>query len=457
LAHTETTRSTTRIPWRASLAAIRNAGAQVQEIVLAPLNADDLTHLIADALGCEQLRAMSLAQLVDEKTGGNPFFVNQFLNELADERLVTFDPDRAAWRWDPAPIRAKGFTDNVVELMAGKLSRLPHRTQEAVKGLACLGNSAEASMLASVHGTSKEELHSDLWEALRLELIVHSEHWYRFAHDRVQEAAYSLIPEEQRAPAHLRIGRLLAAEIDPRKREDNVFDIVGHLNRASSLMTASEDRVELAALNLMAGKRAKSAAAYASALNYLIEGATVLPGDVWERRRALVFELEFQRAGCEFLTGGHDFRRGKARHAFTAGHQRVERGSSGHSAGRYPVHSSATRPRRRYLSRVPSSGRTRFSNAADGEQAQAAYAPHPFETRGALDRRSGNLPLLTDPDARATLDVLAKVIPCALSMDRNLLTLIVCAARRPQSRAWQLRQLLLRVRVLWLCCRRALR
>src|SRR4030095_5218218 len=344
------------------------------------------------------------------------------------EVCVTFDPEPAAWRWGLGPIRAKGFTDNLVELMIGKLSRLPHSTQDAVKGLACLGHSAEASMLAIVHGTSLEELHADLWEALRQELIVHWDRWYRFVHDRVQEAAYSLIADEQRAPAHLRIGRVLTAEIEPDKREDNIFEIVGHLNRGSPLMVSGEDRVELAVLNLMAGKRAKGAAAYTSALNYLIAGAALLPEDSWGRRHDLVFDLEFHRAACEFLTG----RMTAAEERLVALSPRttnvVERAAVASLLA--DIHFTHQRPDlgvAACLECLRHAG-LNFPMPPTDEQAQAAYDRILSKIEGRSIDELANLPLMTDPTARATLDVLAKIIPCALSMDKNLLTLIVCAA-----------------------------
>ena len=186
-------------PLMRKLEAIRKAGAIVQEIVLAPLTHDDLGQLIADSLHCEPDRAAPLAQLVHEKTAGNPFFAIQFISALAEEELLTFDHGAARWSWDLNRIHAKGYTDNVVDLMVGKLSRLPVETQKALEQLACMGNSAEFAMLAMVYQDSKEEMHGDLWEAVRTGLVFRSEDAYRFLHDRVQEAAYSLIPEGARA------------------------------------------------------------------------------------------------------------------------------------------------------------------------------------------------------------------------------------------------------------------
>ena len=167
------------------------------------------------------------------------------------------------WRWDLDAIRAKGYTDNVVDLMVAKLNRLPATTQKALQQFACIGNSADAATLSAVLETSEQETEAALWEALQQELIVRSEDSYRFAHDRIQEAAYSLIAEEARAEAHLRIGRLLHAHTPPEKREEAIFEIVNQLNRGAELIASEDERFQVAELNLIAGKRAKASTAYA--------------------------------------------------------------------------------------------------------------------------------------------------------------------------------------------------
>ncbi len=199
-------------PLTRKLDAIRQVGVRVQEIRLAPLARDDLGQLIADALRCESERAAPLAELVHEKTAGNPFFVIQFLYSLAEEGLLRFDHAVARWSGDLDRIHAKGYTDNVVDLMVGKLVRLPPETQGAVQQLACLGNTAEIAMLSIVLGTREEQVHEALWPALRQELLERLHGSYKFIHDRVHEAAYSLIPEALRVDVHLRIGRLLARD-----------------------------------------------------------------------------------------------------------------------------------------------------------------------------------------------------------------------------------------------------
>jgi hypothetical protein len=207
-------------PLLRKLDAVRRTGATVQDIVLAPLSDGDLGQLIADSLHCQSARADPLTQLVLEKTGGNPFFAIQFLQRLGEEGLLVFDHEGAGWSWDIERIHARRYTDNVVDLMVGKLNRLPPETQAALRRLACVGARAEFALLATICQTALEALHDNLLEAVRSGLVVRSEGSYVFLHDRIQEAAYSLIPEESRAESHLRIGRLLLAHSPPDKREE---------------------------------------------------------------------------------------------------------------------------------------------------------------------------------------------------------------------------------------------
>ncbi len=191
---------------------------------------------------------------------------------LAEEGLLAFDSGAAAWNWDLARIRAKGYTDNVVDLMARKLNRLPDLTQEAIGLLACLGNVAEIATLSLVQEESEQEIHAALWEAVRAELVFRLDSSYAFLHDRVQEAAYALIPESERAVVHLRIGRLFVSRTAPEEIEEKIFEIVNQLNRGTLLIDSLEERERVAELNLVAAKRARTSTAYASALTYLVEG-----------------------------------------------------------------------------------------------------------------------------------------------------------------------------------------
>src|SRR6202790_1213099 len=416
-------------PLRQKLDAVKNAGAKVAEITLAPLAQEHLGQLIADALRCEPERAASLARLVREKTGGNPFFAIQFVSSLAEEGMLVFDHGAARWSWDLDRIHAKGYTDNVVDFMVGKPPRLPADTQDALRLLACLGNSAEITRLSIVLDRSQELVDAALWPAVHQELVERLAGAYRFAHDRVQEAAYSLIPEELRGEAHLRIGRRLAAHIPPEKREEAIFDIVSQLDRGAPLIPSRDEREQLAQLNLLAGKRAKASTAYASALTYLVTGATLLPEDIWECRPELIFERGLLRAECEFVTG-----------AMTAADERLK-GLSARAANTVERASVACLHIDLYLTLAQSS--RAIAVALDYlRHLGIEWSPHPTDedVRREYDRiwsqlGSGSiedmleLPLMTDPASLATIDVLTKVAPAALTlMEANFHALAICWA-----------------------------
>jgi PAS domain S-box-containing protein len=286
-----------------TLEGVRTVGASVQVIVLAPLRPDDVAQLLADALHMQPERLRPLAELVFEKTAGNPFFAIQFLSSLVDEGLLRFEHDSAGWSWDLPRIHAKGYTDNVVDLMVGKLTRLPAEAQQALQQLACLGNVAEITTLSMVLGVTEEQVDTALWPARRQELVERMGERYRFVHDRIQEAASTLVPEGERPAMHLRIGRLLVAHTPAEQRQEALFDIVNQLNRGTELISAPDEREQLAEFNLLAGKRAKASTAFAAALSYCVAGQQLLGEEGWSWQPQLAFELELLRAECAFLTG----------------------------------------------------------------------------------------------------------------------------------------------------------
>src|SRR5215813_5383194 len=410
------------------LEAIRQAGAIVHDIVLSPLACQDLAQLIADSVHCEPERATELAQLIHEKTAGNPFFAIHFFSVLAEEGLLTFDHAEGRWSWELNRIHAKGYTDNVVDLVVGKLGRLPVKTQNALQRFACLGSSADFTLLRIVSEASTEEIHRQLWEAVRTGLIFRLEDSYRFLHDRVQEAAYSLIPEVRRAGTHLRIGRLLASETPPDKREERVFEIVNQLNRGSHLITSGEERERLADMNLIAARRAKTSTAYASALKYVVTAAGLFAEDLWERRREVAFALELTRAECEFLTG-----------ALAETEQRLTALSA--RAVTSVERASVACLRMDLYMTLDQAGRAVAVGLDYLRQLGIDWSPHPTEEevrteykriRSQLGSRAIEdlieLPLMSDSASLATLDVLTKMRPPAYLTDANLLSLLSCRA-----------------------------
>ncbi|WP_437301240.1 sensor histidine kinase [Sorangium sp. So ce426] len=405
----------------------RKEGARVSDIVLGPLSREHLGALVSGALHCSREAAAPLSDLVHEKTAGNPFFAIQFLIALHEERLIEFDVHAEAWRWDVTKIREKGFTDNVVDLMVGKLARLPPSTQRALKQLACLGNSAEVALLAMVQGGLEEDMHADLRDAAHEGLVFRLDGAYKFLHDRVQEAAYSLIPEGERAAAHLEIGRLLASRAAPEELEERIFEIVNQLDRGAALISSREERERAAELNLIAGKRAKASTAYASALKYLAAGAAFLEleDDSWERRYELAFALGFHRAGCEFVTG--ELGAADERLSELAGRARSFADLAAVTCARVELYTMLDRSERAVEICLESLRRV-----------GVAWSPHPTdeEVRQEYERMWRtlgsrpiealvDLPPMTDPDCRTLIDVLMSGEPPASLTDENLFCLMV--------------------------------
>ena len=409
--------------------AIKTAGGKVTEITLAPLTQVHLRQLIADALHCQPERVAPLAQMMHDKTGGNPFFVRQFLFSLAEEGMLTFDHDAACWSWDLERIHATGYTDNVVHLMVGKLTRLPPETREALQQIACLGNIADTTMLSLVLGTPEEQVHGTLWPAVAQELLERLAGAYRFVHDRVQEAAYSLIPEERRGELHLRIGRLLAANTAPELIDDYVFEIVSQLNPGAALITSTEEREQLAEFNLLAGKRAKASTAYTSALNYFVAGKSLLPEDAWERQHQLAFALDLNRAECEFLIG-----------ALADAEERLAQLSNCAVCSDDQAAVACLR-----IDLYAALGQTSRSAAVGLDYLRQHlgidWSPHPAneEVQREYDRiwsQLGSrtieelidLPLMSDPASPATLDILTRLVGAVWHTDANLACMAICLA-----------------------------
>ena len=293
-------------PLMRTVAAIRHAGAIVNETTLAPLRIEDVGQLVADALHCKPEPALPLAQLVHKKSGGNPFFAVQFFTALAEQGLIAFDPVAAAWRWDMDRIRAKGYTDNVVDLMVEKLKQLSASTQEALKLLACLGNVTEIATLALVQENTEEAIHTALWEAVQAGLVFREEGAYKFLHDRIQQAAYSLILDEDRDNIHLRIGRAMLASMSADVLAEHLFDVANQLNRGAGRLIDRDEKVQVATIDLRAGRKAKASSAYASGCVYFAAGMALVDERDWDSQHDLMFSLRLERAECEFLSGNFD-------------------------------------------------------------------------------------------------------------------------------------------------------
>lgn len=416
-------------PLAVRLQSIRAAGGMVHEITLASLGTAHIEALLVDAMRAEPADVAALAQLIHNKTAGNPFFVIRFLQSLVDEGLLTFDHESKCWRWDVALIHAKGYTENVVDLMVNKLTQLPPPTQQVLQALACLGDAANIEILSRLLSTSAPQVHSALLAAIRDELITRRDNnVYGFVHDRIQEAAYLLIAPNARAQTHLRIGRLLLEQTPEEKRAEVVFEIVGQLNRGTSLIDRRPEREQLAQLNLLAGQRARASTAYASALKYFTMGVELLDETTWDRHRELIFALEFGRALCEFLT-----------RQLLVAEARLKRLSE----------RTFTAEERAQVACLQVDLYLILGQSESAVQVCLAFlrhmgiewSPHPSddEVRGEylnISRKLGSraikslidLPPMHDAIALATLEALTKLIVAALHMDGNLPGLAICRA-----------------------------
>ncbi|MGD1939476.1 MAG: AAA family ATPase [Cyanophyceae cyanobacterium] len=290
---------------------LRRTGVKLNEIFLQPLSRSHLGDLIADTLYGDRQRIMPLVELVHKKTGGNPFFANECLKALHQEGLLQFDPATRIWEWDIKQIEARGITDDVVELMVGKLRRLPDAAQHILSLAACIGARFDLTTLSIVAQQSRVQVHRHLAKALQLgfiyptakldpDLLIQS---YRFGHDRIQQAAYALIPVEQRQQMHLEIGRSLLQDLSKAKQHERCFEIADHLNQSLTLIHDSAERLQLARLDLDAAEKAKTSLAYSAALSYVSMGTSLIDDGAWQQEPALAMKLYRARVDIEYLCG----------------------------------------------------------------------------------------------------------------------------------------------------------
>ena len=286
------------------LTEVRKAGGRLVEIHLGPLSLPWTRQLVADALpGAADEVVAPLSALLQEKTGGNPFFLLQFLQTLYQDGLVARRA-RGGWRWDAEAVRARGYSDNMVDFMAGRLRQLPSPAQRLMRLAACVGHAFTLETLALLAHEEGPEVERGLEPVLAEGLLVETgpQH-YRFLHDRIHQAAHALMSEEEREDTHLEMGRLLWARLSPEELHERLFDVVGQLNAGARLMEDAGERSRLAWLNVEAGTRARASAAYRSAVGYFAMAFGLIPGDPWETAPEETFALRLEQADCELVSG----------------------------------------------------------------------------------------------------------------------------------------------------------
>lgn len=306
---------------------LERAGEAIHKISLGPLSPAEVSLYLADALRCEKERAAPLAALLHGRTHGNPFYLGQLLATIHEEGLLAWSRSSCAWDWDLAQIRERAVAENVVEFMVDKLKKMSPQAQRALSIAACIGDQFDLKSVSLLREKSLFAAASELWEALRAGLVVPTSSSYRFVHsyaagdddeppssdvqnpmykflhDRVQQAAYSLLPDGEDQRIHLQIGRLMASGALRSIKSDEVFEIARHMNAGAALISDEAERDALAGQNLAAGKRAKAATAYQAASHYLKVGMSLLGERARERDARLAFELSIELSECEYLSG----------------------------------------------------------------------------------------------------------------------------------------------------------
>jgi len=306
-----------------NISGFEDTAVAVNYIGLSPLNCLTLNSMIADTLSCSEALAFPLTELIWQKTQGNPFFTIELLHFLHQAGLITFDRARGCWQCDIAKVKVLAVSDDVVEFMAQRLKQLSTNTQNLLKIAACIGNEFALDTLAIANGQSELDTIIELRQALQEGLIlpiseiyqftlnqratVREDFYpgvsYQFLHDRVQQAAYGLIPESEKATTHFQIGQLLLNQTSTNDREEKIFAIVNHLNLAIELISTQSERNRLAQLNLTAGDKAKTANAYHNAWEYFSTGLELLATDCWQTQYELTLALSVAAAEAAYLCG----------------------------------------------------------------------------------------------------------------------------------------------------------
>ncbi|MGD1712898.1 AAA family ATPase [Dapis sp. BLCC M172] len=310
-------------PLMLTLDEINKQGANIETLTLTPLSETDINRLVAETLLCATSIAAPLSELVYQKTKGNPFFSTQFLKGLHEDECIKFEADAGYWQCDLTEVRQLALIDDVVEFMVGRLQKLPETNQNVLKLAACIGNQFDLAILAVVCEQTQDEVAGNLWRGLQEGFVIpNSDSYkffqgeeqqekslenisvnYRFLHDRVQQAAYSLIPQGQKQATHLHIGRTLSKNLSPEQQETNIFTIVNHSNQAIELITDRTEQENLIQLNLTSGEKAKGSAAYTAALKYFQTALSLLDGESWQTNYPLTLKLHENYAEAAYLTG----------------------------------------------------------------------------------------------------------------------------------------------------------
>ena len=413
-------------PLMAMVRKVMAAGTRVHEIALRPLRVDDIAALLVDGLRADRTGVQELAELVHRLADGSPFFSRQLVAALAEGGDLAFDRDTMSWSWDVDAIRAGPTAQRIADLVADRLARLPEAARALLQTLACVGNRSDAATLGIAHGIDETEVHHVLSDIVRTGLLQRVDDSYGFLHDKVQEAAYASIPDDSRAVAHLRIGRAMLGARDETGLAERVFEVVGQFNRGADLIAAPGERLTAARLNMAAARSAKASTAYAAYQRHIRSGLSLMPADAWTSHPAEMFEFEFSLCESEFLLG--HLAEAEAGLAELAHHPCTLAQRSSITWLRITLFTASgemDRAVQECLCFLEKVGIGWVAHPSQQEILQE-YAPIRDEIeRGEIEDRL-DLPAVTDPIQRITLDVLTAVLPPAFFTDNNLVCLVLC-------------------------------
>ncbi|MFY0571048.1 trifunctional serine/threonine-protein kinase/ATP-binding protein/sensor histidine kinase [Archangium lansingense] len=406
---------------------VRKSGARMTRVQLEPLSVEQVEQLVGDTLpGAGREVVVPLSALVHEKTGGNPFFLLQLLVTLHQDGLLVRVPG-GAWHWDAEGVRARSYSDNVVDFMVGKLRQLPPETQHLLRLAACVGNVFPLQMLGTLSGLADAgEVEQGLEPTLQEGLLVRAgPEQYRFLHDRIQQAAHSLVSEAELEAIHLRIGRLLLESLTQEQLHERLFDVVSQLNAGAGLLHEPAERHHLARLNAEAGRKAKASVSLGPAITYFTTGFALIPGDPWETDYELAFKLRLAGASCEFMSGNlpearrlvEEFRSRARTRSDTAAVYRLKHDlhfATGDAQG-----AVACMLELLGLLGMPISPHPSWEEAvAAHEEVYALLGNRPIESLT-------ELPPMADPDAKVLIGVLYTLFGSAFATDPHLLIIVL--------------------------------
>ncbi len=289
------------------LVSLAGAGVKVTELSLTELSLEQTQAVVSASLRCATSECAPLASRLHERTGGNPFFLGQFLRVLHEREHLRLDPVTGGWRWDEGSIEFEALTGEVTDLLTRRLTRFPQATREALTAASCLGAIFDRNTLATVLSQSTDEVKERLASAVRAGLIEPREDTgrsgYSFIHDRVQQAAFALIHDDDVNAFRYRIGRSVLESTSEERLEDVLFEVVDNLNHGADLPLSDQEKLELAKLNLAAGQRARASLAHGDSVRFLRVGIAALPADRWQSEYELTYSLYLDCFECEYLAG----------------------------------------------------------------------------------------------------------------------------------------------------------